>query len=192
VIPDKDYELFENEGFIRFDTTIASFDEVAIYLRSGDQSIKKGYYGDTAILWTLKPRNPIYKAEDDPERFFLMWRNVYDLDTNKLATLHLSTWRVESEVDSALYNGYDNLISAILGLTTADGRPHTDIDQIYDKAHAYIIVPPYDTCPTCNEPFNNPRLGKDYRDTVLYRFSDESSEWRAHKSIYYFIIAGKN
>lgn len=193
LIPDKHYELFGNEGFIRFDTTIASFDEVAIYLRTEDQSIKKGNYGDTAELWTLKPRNPICKAEDDPERFFLMWRNVYDLDTNMLATLQLSTWRVKNSVDSTLYNGNKNkLISAILGLTRDDGMPLTDNPMIYDKMHAYIIIPPYDNCPTCNEPFNNPELGADYLDSILYRFSYESNEWRAHKSIYYFTISGSN
>jgi hypothetical protein len=194
LIPDKHYELFKNEGYIRFDTILNSFDMIAIYMRTEDGSIKRGNYGDTAVLWTLKPQTPIRKAEDDPERFYLMWRNVYDLDTNMLRNFELSIWREHEAEDRTLYaedkSGVKRLISALLGLTTGDGKPLLDISQIYDVRHGNIIVPPYDNCPTCNEPFNNPLFGDYYRDSIIYRFDPESTEWSEHKSIYEFSTSG--
>jgi len=147
LIPDFHYELFKDQGYIRFDTIIYNSDLVAIYLRAGDGQIRKGKRADTLSLWTLKPREPITAASGDPERF--------------------------------------------LGLTNDAGNPLTDYGEIYDINHEYIILPPYDTCPTCNEPFNNPALGAEYRDSVLYRFSDQSDLWRHYVSLYYFETTGK-
>lgn len=195
LIPDRHYELFEDQGYIRFDTTINSNDLVGIYLRAGNGKIKKGEKGDSTLnVWTLRPRTPINSASDDPERFYLMWRNVYHLDTNMLATFELSTWRQPDNGDSTMYckdlNGEEQLISALIGLTNNDGKPLTDYDEIYDRNHEYIIIPPYDTCPTCNEPFNNPNLGAEFRDSVIYRFSHESTQWYDHKPIYKFKTSG--
>jgi hypothetical protein len=192
LIPDKHYELYREEGYIRFDTTINADNMVAIYLRTSDTKLNKGKYKEdgTLVLWTLKPRDEIYKAEDDPERFYLMWRNVYTLDTNQMATFNLTLKRhVEGEKDSSLYEG-DSMLSAILGLTNKEGKPQIEYEQIYDKQHKYIIVPPYGECPTCNEPFNNPALGEKYLDPVIYRFSPESQEWINHKNIYTFKTSG--
>ncbi|MBN1602112.1 MAG: hypothetical protein JW915_10915 [Chitinispirillaceae bacterium] len=123
-----------------------------------------------------------------------MWRNVYHLDTNWLWKFNLSILRSTDAQDPTRYTNTGNgkkLISSILGLTNDAGNPLTDYDEIYDRNHEYIILPPYDTCPTCNEPFNNPALGAEYRDSVLYRFSDQSDLWRHYVSLYYFETTGK-
>jgi hypothetical protein len=189
LIPDRHYELFKDEGYIRFDTSINNDNMVAIYYRTSDPNLKRGE-GDA--LWTLKPRTQIYKAEDDPSRFYLMWRNVYDLDTSQMASFELKLRRhVIGEKDTSLYEPTGtNLLSEVLNLSGKDGKPNTDANQIYNKEHEFIIVPPYGTCPTCNEPFNNPKLGDKYTDPIIYRFSPESQEWKDHKDIYTFKTTG--
>jgi hypothetical protein len=194
LIPDKHYELYADQGYIRFDTTINNNDLVGIYMSARNGEVRKGKRGDTLSLWTLKPRTPINSSTEDPERFFLMWRNVYHLDTNMLATFELSTWRQRINEDSTQYctdrKGNKRLISALIGLTGEDGKPLTDYDQIYDKKHEYIIVPPYDTCSTCNEPFNNPDLGAEFRDSLIYRVSHENSSWHEYDPMYKFNSSG--
>ncbi len=192
LIPERHYELYKDEGYIRFDTSINNDNMVAIYLRTSDPNLNKGG-GDT--VWTLKPRTQIYKAEDDAARFYLMWRNVYDLDTSQMASFELKLRRhVEGEKDTSLYGvttkGETKLLSEILKLSGADGKPNTDASQIYDKEHEFIIVPPWGECPTCNEPFNNPDLGEKYLDPIIYRYSPESQEWRDNKNIYTFKTTG--
>jgi hypothetical protein len=189
LIPDRHYELFKDEGYIRFDTTINNDNMVAIYLRTSDPTLNKGI-GDT--VWTLKPRTQIYEAKEDPARFYLMWRNVYDLDTSQMASFELKLRRyVEGEKDTSLYEPTGNmLLSEVLKLSSKDGKPLIDTRQIYDKEHEFIIVPPYGECPTCNEPFNNPQLGDKYLDPIIYRYSPESQEWKDHKNIYTFKTTG--
>jgi hypothetical protein len=189
LIPDKHYEVFKDEGYIRFDTAINNDNMVAIYLRTSDPALNKG---KDDIVWTLKPRTQIYKAADDPARFYLMWRNVYDLDTSQMASFELKLRRyVEGEKDTSLYEPTGNfLLSEVLKLSGKDGKPYTDASQIFDKEHEFFIVPPYDTCPTCNEPFNNPKLGEKYLDPIIYKYSPESQEWRDNKNIYTFKTTG--
>jgi hypothetical protein len=189
--PDKHYQVFKDEGYVRFDTIINRDDLVAIYMRTSDTTLNKGSLGDTLDLWTLKPREPINSASEDPSRFYCMWRNVYELDTNQLSTYELKINRNVEGKDSTQYASGTDLISYIIGLTSNEGKPLTDIAEIYDAKNRVIIVPPYDTCPTCNEPFNNEKLGAEYRDSVIYRFSHESNEWSDHKSIYTIKTSGK-
>ncbi|HEX2958931.1 MAG TPA: cell surface protein SprA, partial [Chitinispirillaceae bacterium] len=195
LIPDKHYEVFRDEGYIRFDTAINSNSMIAIYLRTSNGQLKKGANGDTLSLWTLKPLDPILEAKKDPERFYCMWRNVYDLDTSQLATFELTLKRhAVGENDTSIYattrSGEKKLLTEILGLSGKDGKPLTEYEQIYDKQHEYILIPPYGECPTCNEPFNNPDLGEDYRDSVIYRISSDNNDWNLHKSIYTFKTTG--
>lgn len=196
LIADKHYELFKDEGYIRFDTSITAENMIAIYLRTSDPGLyphlQKGKRGDSLSVWVLKPRNPIFEAKDDPARFYCMWRNVYDLDTTQLATFELKLRRhVDGVKDTSLNEPTTNmLLTEVLGLSDHNGKPLTEEPKIFDKPHEFIIVPPYDTCPTCNEPFNNPKLGAEYRDSVIYRISSENNDWNLHKQIYSFKTTG--
>ena len=81
LLQDLHYYLNKEEGWIRFDSiAISANDHVAIYLRTESSQISRGEKQDTTLnLWTLKTEALIDSAAADTSRFYLMWRNVYQL-----------------------------------------------------------------------------------------------------------------
>ncbi len=172
------YFLNQDEGWIRFDSTISESDLLGIYLVFSDTTYKtKGYNildnpvaaKDTAIdtLWTLKFQD----QNTSHPTFPLMWRNVYQLpngfDQDKFK-LRVTRSNADTGVEKTSDNKY---FSNVLGLANDKGVPYTTNTQIFDNVHNIIVIPAFtssDTSVRGNEPFSNPALGTDAVDKDIY------------------------
>lgn len=177
---DRHYYLNETEGWICFaDTPDISNSFIAIYLRTRDPSFNKGRIisteGDTIWnLWVLKPKDPIDSAgaDLDTSRFYLMWRNVYELDATNLTDSKFRIVQKTIDDDNEREeNENSDKFSDVLGISV-NGQMSLDKPHIFDKNNGYLIFPPYDTSFFGNEPFRNPALGK-YQDSIIYKCSKE-------------------
>jgi len=177
---DRHYYLNETEGWICFaDTPDISNSFIAIYLRTRDPSFNKGKIisteGDTIWnLWVLKPKDPIDSAGAnlDTSRFYLMWRNVYELDATNLTDSKFRIVQKTIDDDNEREENENSVkFSDILGISV-NGQMSLDKPHIFDKNNGYLIFPPYDTSFFGNEPFRNPALGK-YQDSIIYKCSKE-------------------
>ena len=195
LVPERHYHLRAEEGWIRFvdSITIQPTDHIAIYLRTESGSINKGTApsGSDSLwnLWTLKPIQSIDSAGADPERFYLMWKNVYTLPAlQDYSGFILKVFRrdedtqIEEETDK---NG--KWYTDILGISKG-GILKLDERDIFDKENGLLIIPPYDTSFFGNEPFRNKSLG-DFRDTVMYTYSKERRP-EGYKPFYVMRMSG--
>jgi len=178
---DRHYYLNETEGWIRFaDTPDISNCFIAIYLRARDPSFNKGSIisateNDTIWnLWVLKPKDPIDSAgaDLDTSRFYLMWRNVYELDAINLTDSKFRIVQKTIDDDNEREENENSVkFSDVLGISV-NGQMSLDKPYIFDKNNGYLIFPPYDTSFFGNEPFRNPALGN-YVDSTIYKCSKE-------------------
>lgn len=186
LLQDMHYYLNKEEGWIRFDSiTISANDHVAIYLRTESPQISRGEKQDTSLnLWTLKTEAPIDSASADTSRFYLMWRNVYQLSVPDFSnfTLKVETTPVSGIGEERQGNTH---ISDILGLTL-NGKPLVTRSDIFDKDNGVLIIPPYDTSFFGNEPFDNPELTE--RDRFVYRYNVDRID--NYRSPYVLIMSG--
>jgi len=177
---DRHYYLNETEGWIRFaDTPDISNCFIAIFLRTRDPSFNKGRIISTEKdtiwnLWVLKPKDPIDSAgaDLDTSRFYLMWRNVYELDAINLTDSKFRIVQKTIDDDNEREENENSVkFSDVLGISV-DGQMSVDKPHIFDKTNGYLIFPPFDTSFFGNEPFRNPALGK-YQDSSIYKCSKE-------------------
>ncbi|NLG18892.1 MAG: cell surface protein SprA [Fibrobacter sp.] len=190
LITDRHYKLNKKEGWIMFfdSTGIRANDHIAIYLRTKDSGINRGDSIDTLLnLWTLKPVASIDSAGADPERFYLMWRNVYELTASDMTSFSLKVFRIPPDGQVKEEAGKEGNYSDILGLTE-NGSVLYKRQEIFDKENGVIIIPPFDTSFSGNEPFNNKKLGE-YRDSVIYRYST-STRPDAYKPGFEIVMSG--
>jgi len=190
---DRHYRLYEKEGWIRFTDSVAVNDPdmIAIYLRTGPGGIgpiKKG--GDLtgtddsiypSSLWVLKYDQPIDSLGADPERFRLMWRNVYDIpgEVPDISKFVLRLYHTQQDAqDTQKTNSNGAYLPDVMGITK-NTVPLTERQDIFNFEYKELIFPPYDTGASGNEPFGNPGLtndkGDDLRDTLIYRFGPNST-----------------
>lgn len=204
---DRQFYLNETEGWIRFEDSVdVSNNHVAIYMRSNsDPSLNKGSMTftvnsegepDTAWnLWVLKQQIPVDSAGTDiTSKFHLMWRNVYDLDSSDWSKFKFNivqkTPDDETEREAIESNGKTLKISEILGIAV-NGEYALDQPQIFDKNNGYLIFPPFDTSFFGNEPFRNELL-KDYRDTLIYKYSIDAIQRNKNHNTYYILYTSKS
>lgn len=185
---DRHYYLNETEGWIRFaDTPDISNCFIAIYLRARDPTFNKGRIIEVTEkdtiwnLWVLKPKDPIDSAgaDLDTSRFYLMWRNVYELEAINLTDSKFRIVQKTIDDDNEREENENSVkFSDVLGISV-NGQMSLDKPHIFDKSNGYLIFPPYDTSFFGNEPFRNPALGK-YQDSIIYKCSKEV----LHRSTY--------
>ncbi|MBN2036211.1 MAG: cell surface protein SprA [Chitinispirillaceae bacterium] len=186
LLNERHYRLYPKEGYIRLFTdsvTIRERDILGIIMQTSGSIPDKGGERDTnRYVWVVKPKNPIDKLSDDPERFRLMWRNVYPLsgDIKDITKFQIAINHLPKDGQEAVKTLGDRYISEILGLTNKNGDPLIDRQYIFDFTNRELIIPPYDTTSFGNEPFANPALidpeQGDLRDTMIYRFGPQSKE----------------
>ncbi|MBN1760241.1 MAG: cell surface protein SprA [Chitinispirillaceae bacterium] len=193
---DRHYYLDEVEGYIRFADSIylQPQQQIAIYLRTEESTdsryagMQKGGTADTVnaqgepdttwTLWVLKPQEQIYNAEADPERFNLMWRNVYgpanfsDPTSFELNVKRISEDKTEEKLEQLPGGG--GFYADIMGLST-ENKPLINNQKVFSREFNELILPPYDSVWNEGEDgleiFNNPDMGN--RDSLIYRYSDE-------------------
>jgi hypothetical protein len=188
--PERHYWLYPKEGWIRFADSVSIIegqDMIAIFLRTGTSTISRG--GDTtdpadsgnpSWLWVLKPDQYIDSLGADPERFRLMWRNVYEIpnEVPDISKFMLRLYHTGKDGgDTCKKNKKDVFLSDVIGLTK-NAVPLTGGSDIFNFENREIIIPPYDTGAYGNEPFANPELTNsnddDLRDTLIYRYGPNS------------------
>jgi hypothetical protein len=199
--PDRHYRLYAKEGWIRFTDSVAinEPDMVAIYLRTGPGGsgpISKGGdlgTGDSAYpswLWVMKSDHNIDSLGEDPARFRLMWRNVYDIpgevpDLSKFV-LRLFHTGLDAQ-DTQKTDSSKAYLSDEMGITK-NTVPLTERQDIFNFEYKELIFPPYDTGAYGNEPFGNPALTNDKGDplwdTRIYRFGPNSKVLSASSGSY--------
>lgn len=202
---DHQYFLNEEEGWIRFsDTTEVTNLQIAVYMRTKDRTLNKGSYSirntdskpdTTWTLWLLKPKDPIDSAgtDIDTSRFYLMWRNVYKIESSNWSDFKFrivqKTQDDENETD---VNKNSEMFSDVLGISQK-GAMFLDKPYIFDKNNGYLIIPPFNTTFFGNEPFRNPELG-DYRDSLIYKYSRDMLGSRTYNPYYkiYKVSSSKN
>jgi hypothetical protein len=178
------YHLEKSEGWIRFADSVNLRDEgdlVAIKLRTMGDVISKGGGSDTSrYLWVLKPEESIDNMVKDPERFRLMWRNVYEIpsDVQDKTKFKLQVYYTKKNTPDTVKVINGVYVSQLLGLTK-EAQPLIDRSDIYDFEKRELRIPPFSTGPDGNEPFANPALTApvigDMRDTLIYRYGPKSN-----------------
>lgn len=190
---DRHYFLNAEEGWIRFSDTIGELTSsiIAIYMRTKDSKYNKGEIlkssGKDTLwnLWVLKPKDPIDSAgaDLDTSRFYLMWRNVYNIQSSDWSNFKFrivqKTPDDDTEIDQ-IEGG--KKISDLLGISVG-GKYSLDKPHIFDKNNGYLIIPPFDTSFFGNEPFRNEALGK-YRDSLIYKYSVERLRLMTYNTYY--------
>jgi hypothetical protein len=179
LVEGRHYTLDPDEGYIRFVDTVQinEIDQVGIILKTSE--FVKGRFAslvgaDTVSrLWLLKQEGQIDSAAVDTSRYYLMWRNVYQMShITDFNAFKLSV--IRSEKDSKKeYDQDENskeFYAYTLGLADDKGKPLVTRNDIYDKDRGVIVIPPYDTSNLSLWPFTNPKLGA-YADTVAYKYS---------------------
>ena len=194
--PNQDYTLYPNDGYIHLSDSmnppIADNDVIGIYLRTGSagasgpaaqQKPDSGMitHGDTTYprsLWVLKGRYDIDDSvANSPDRFPLMWRNVYPLPTsiNDISTFQIQIYHTSPDNDGDTDKTVTNnvLIGDTMGLTK-NGTAQINQTNIFNFAAKELIIPPYNTSVNGNRVFDNPALktpsGTDIRDSMVYRY----------------------
>lgn len=184
------YTLHDEEGYIRFADSISlqRNQQIAIYLRTSDAALSKGGLIDAMVydsaagktvsdtiwqLWVLRPSTEIESAARDPERFPLMWRNVYGpASLEDLSKFNLGIYYPDPDGNGdSLVKDPDNkqYFSTLLGLADSNNTLYLQNDKIFNKEFRDVIFPPYDTILTGLQPFNNPALGE-RRDSLSYNY----------------------
>ncbi len=193
-----EYTLYPNDGYIHFNDslmspTIGDNDVLGIYLRTGSPSApgpsaqQKGFKsGGKAIpssLWVLKgPQDIADSSTGSPDRFPLMWRNVYQLPSsiNNLSSFQIQVFHTtpdnDGDTDKTVKNNL--LIGDVMGLTKS-GTAQISQSNIFNFTAKELVIPPYDDSVNGNNVFDNPALitpsGTDIRDSLIYRFGPSTS-----------------
>jgi hypothetical protein len=174
LIPDRHYKLYETEGYIKLydSANVREPDILAINLETEDPSLNKGTVD--SMLYVVKPSTPYDNIADDPARFRLMWRNVYQLsgDLADITKFRLKLYHKDKDGGDSVETVENVLLSEILGLTDKNGEP-LNKQEIFNFSDRELVFPPYNTTSTGNEPFTNPRL-EHLSDTTIYRFGPQS------------------
>jgi hypothetical protein len=171
----QDYYVSASMGFIRFDSLrVTNNDLIGIHLETLDSTLisGKGVFvdiSDTAqtvagTLWILNPSG----QDSAYPTFKLMWRNVYPLPAGFDPTTF--NVRIVSTRDTTRDKTPAGIFfSRVLGLADNQGRALTVNMNIYDIDHSLIIIPPFDSSASGNEPFSNPALGNSFTNSWIYK-----------------------
>ena len=188
LVPERDYtvdkQINGGKGCLRFldSMQIQDGDQVGIYLQTdnpliiptkGDTTTKKmssassgGNSADSMhnIVILKKP----LMAQTDTT-FKLMFKNVYALPTSDIdpAKFQIKVKRIPISGDSTDNVG-GKLFTSILGLVDQNNTPLISSTGIFDVADKLLIIPPFKDTGIGNEPFANPALGPNNKDTAIY------------------------
>jgi|WetSurMetagenome_2_1015567.scaffolds.fasta_scaffold00226_19 hypothetical protein len=197
----RDYKLFQDDGYIRFDSVfVDDNDVVAVYLKTADSTKvpTKGanFYDSTAKhqpgddLWVLKPKD---QDSLQTTTFPLMWRNVYAMPSGFDPQKFRLRVVLATDTSKNLTPG-GRFFSEVLGLTNDKGDPLATNTQIYDVDHSLIILPVrFKTSSTGGsgmEPFANDTLGEGNTDRNMYRYT--STDWNNIVALYQLIMSGSS
>jgi hypothetical protein len=210
-----DYTLYPNDGYIHFNDSILSppigdNDVIGVYLRTGSA----GTSGPAAQQKGLKPpgktvptslgvlKGPLDIADSVtgcPERFPLMWRNVYPLPTsiNDISTFQMQVYHTtpdnDGDTDKTVTNNI--LIGDIMGLTK-NGTAQINQTSIFSFATRELIIPPYDTIVNGNRVFDNIALktpsGTDMRDSMIYHFGPTTTVMQTFVPTFTLLMSGSS
>ena len=200
LLSERQYHLERKEGWIRFNRDSLSVndkDMLAIFLRTKSGTVNKGGGVDSAskFVWVLKPDNSILSLQDDPARFRLMWRNVYDVSAvTDISKFQIQVYHTEKDVPQPQKTiaGTSTYISDALGLTK-NAVPLTERKDIFDFDSKELILPPYDTGKYGNEPFANPAFAAaKLSDTLIYRFDPTANELNQFQPLFTIEMSGSS
>jgi hypothetical protein len=177
--PERHYHLNPREGYIRlFDTSgVREQDIIAIGMWTDGDSLNKGVSGDSLsdTLYLIKPSTPYDKIEQAPDRFRLMWRNVYRLSSEieDITKFKIRVYLQGQDVQDTVLTIDNKYISEILGLTDKNGEARTELKDNFNFNNGELIIPPFNASSSGNEPFANPAFGEK-RDTAIYLYGPQS------------------
>jgi hypothetical protein len=206
-----DYILDPIDGYIHLSDSlsppIGDNDIIGIYLRTGssaapgDPAQQKGSFknGDSS-LWILKgPFDIADSVTGSPDRFPLMWRNVYPLPTsiNAISTFQIQVYHTtpdnDGDTDKTVTNNI--LISDTMGLTK-NGTAQINQTNIFNFANRELIIPPYNTSANGNLVFDNPALktpsGTDMRDSMVYRYGPSTTVMQNYIPTFTLLMSGSS
>ncbi len=188
LVPDADYSLDRQRGYISFKTNITEQDEVGLTFTITEAATKAVVLtqGDTTTgLWFItKPNNdttaPGYK---------LMWKNVYQMQSYSGSfSLEVYQLPLPGQLDGRRTTEKGKDIAQLLGLTDSKNQPIGGFVCRPDSG--YFIIPPFSDGTNGAQPFVNPELDAGSQAPAIYALKKSSTDFANLEQRFSFHLKG--